>query len=133
MSLGIYPEFNPQIQGAKFEHLGEVLFANIDALDEIAVELNLKPISSFGDNRPVPRDFVGPREDLEELLGEWTEWFAAEEGRFAVQKLADAILEKPAYALRLDGHEEVVLELKGLASILSVADAQNVRFRLDIC
>jgi hypothetical protein len=133
MSLGIYPEFSAKIKGAKFKYLGEVLFSNIDALDEIAVELNLTPISSFGDNRPVPDDFEGPSEDLEELMGEWTEWFDAGEGQFAIQQLIEAIMERPALASRLDGAEEVVLELKGLASILSRAVAQSARFRLGVC
>jgi hypothetical protein len=36
MSLGIYPVFESQLKGAKFDALGEVLAANSEALDKIA-------------------------------------------------------------------------------------------------
>ena len=69
MSLGIYPVFQPKLKGTKFDALGEVLAANVEALDKIARSANLTPFTAFADNRPVPEDFDGDPDELAEVMG----------------------------------------------------------------
>jgi hypothetical protein len=132
MSLGIYPVFERKLKGTKFDALGEVLVANLDALDKIARSAKLTPFTAFADNRPVPDDFEGDPDDLAALLGEWAEWFDPTEGQVAMQALADHIKASPKAAKRLDGPTAVVSELKEMARVLGEAAKQRVRFRLEM-
>jgi hypothetical protein len=59
-------------------------------------------------------------------MGEWTEWFDPADGRVAIQALADNIRADP----RAD--EGAVEELDALARVLARAEAEGVRFRLDM-
>ncbi len=132
MSLGIYPEFDPNLRGTKFDALGEVLGANLEVLDKIARSAKLTPCTAFADNRPIPDDFDGDPDELAEVLGEWTEWFDPAVGQAAMQALADHIKASPKAAKRLDGSAGVVEELEEMARVLGVATTQRVRFRLQM-
>ena len=78
MSLEIYPEFDPPLRDV--ETSGQLLAANFEVLDEFAIAAKLKPFTAFGDTRDIPEDFSGPPEELEDILGPWTEWFDPAEG-----------------------------------------------------
>ena len=130
--MGIYPVFEPRMVGTTFDALGEVLAANIKALDEIARSAKLAPMTTFADSRPLPEDFDGDPDDLDEVMGEWNEWFDPADGRAAVQALADHIKTSSSSAKCLDGVGGVVEELEELARILGVAASAGVRFRLQL-
>jgi hypothetical protein len=132
MSLGIFPVFEPKLSGTKFEALGEVLAANFEMLDAIAESAKLTPFTAFADNRPIPEDFDGDSDELAEMMGEWTEWFDPADARRTMQGLADQIKADPQAAKSLDEAEEVVAELKEMARVLGAAEAQGVRFRLQM-
>lgn len=132
MSLGIYPEFDPRLQGTKFDALGEVLAANLEVLDKIARSAKLTPLSAFADNRPIPDDFDGNPDELTDVMGVWTEWFDPAIGQAAMQALADHIKASAKAAKRLGEAAEVVKELEEMVRVLGVAATQRVRFRLQI-
>ena len=89
MSLAIFPLVEPKLVGAKFNALGELLAHNLAALDRIAWANRLIPFTVFSDQREVPIDFDGGREDLDELLGRCNDWYDAEEGKSALSALVD--------------------------------------------
>lgn len=132
MSLGIYPVFEPKLVGTEFDALGEVLAANLEALDRIARSADLTPFTAFADNRPVPDDFDGDPDGLAEVMGEWAEWFDPAEGHAVVQALAERIQASPRVAARLNEPTGMVAKLVELARVLGVAAAQGVRFRLQM-
>jgi len=132
MSLGIYPVFQPELTGTKYDVLGERLAANFMVLDKIARAARLKPFTAFGDNRPIPKDFDGDPDDLVEVMGEWTEWFEPAEGQAAMQALADHIKASPKAAQRLDESAGVVEELEEMARVLRAAASEVIRFRLQM-
>lgn len=132
MSLGIYPVFQPSLQGAKFEADGDALASNFETLDKIARAAMLTPITAFADNRPIPDDFDGDPDELAEAMGEWTDWFDAADGQQAMQNLANYIRTDAKSVKRLNGPDEVVEELTEMARVLAVAANQGVRFRLEM-
>jgi hypothetical protein len=132
MCLGIYPVFEPAIRDAKFNALGEILVVNLETLDDIAAAARLKPLASFGDAREIPADFDGSPDELDDLLGPWTEWFDAEDGRAAIQALVDYIKKTRKAAQQLDDPPAVVEELEELVRVLAIAARQGVKFRLEM-
>jgi hypothetical protein len=132
MSLGIYPVFRPKLARTRLRWLGEVLAMNLEPLDAIAREAKLTPLTTFADNRPVPKDFDGDPDELAEVLGEWTEWFDAAVGQAAMQALVDHLKANPEAAARLAEVSGVVAELEDIARVLAVATAQGVKFRLEM-
>ncbi|OWK38069.1 hypothetical protein [Fimbriiglobus ruber] len=132
MSLGIYPVFNPELMGTKFDALGERLAVNFEALDQTACSAGLTPFTAFADNRTVPEDFEGDPEDLADVMGEWTEWFDPAEGQAVMQAIAGHIKANPTAAEQLDDPDEVVAELEELARVLAAAAVEGARFRLQM-
>ena len=132
MSLGIYPVFEPKLNGTKFDALGEILAENLESLDMIAPSAKLTEFTAFADNRPIPEDFDGDPDDLAEAMGAWTGWFVPSEGQAAMQALAEHIKAHPKAAKRLEQPAEVVAELEELARVLEAAARQGVLFRLEM-
>ncbi len=132
MSLSIYPVFESKLTGIEFDALGEILAANFEMLDKIADSANLVRFTAFGDNRPIPDDFVGDPDELAESMGEWTEWFDPEAGKAAFLSLAYYIKVTPKAAKLLTEPTGVVLELEEMTRVLDVAVSENVRFRLQM-
>lgn len=130
MSLGLYAAFNPRVSSAA-PPLGEILASNIETLDRIADERGLVRLSSFADTRDVPDGFDGSREDLEELVGPWTDWFASADGARAVEALIP-LLREDAEAHRFDDPAAVTDELESLLRSLRVAEAAGAKFRLEL-
>lgn len=132
MSQGIYPVFLPKLTGTQFDALGEVLAANVEALDIIARSAKLTPLTAFADNRPIPEDFEGDPDELAEVMGESNEWFDPAEGRTAMQALADHIKANPSAPRRLNYSADIAAELEEMARVLGAAATQGVRFRLEM-
>ena len=133
MSLGIYPVFQPTLAGSRFEALGEVLAANYEILDEIAMSANLTPFTAFADNRAVPDDFGGDPDELAEIMGEWDEWFNPADGAVAMQALADHLSTNPEAAAQCEQLNQVIEELQELTRVLELAASQVIQFRLEMC
>ena len=132
MSLGIYPVFETDLKGTRFESSGEALAANFEALEKIAKSAKITPLTAFADNRPIPEDFDGDPDELEEMMGEWTEWFDSTVGQVSVQTLADHIKANQKAAKRLAEPSWVVTELGELARLLGAAAKQGAKFRLEM-
>jgi hypothetical protein len=132
MSLGIYPVFEPELAATEFDALGEALAHNFELLDQIARTAKLKPFTAFADKRSIPEDFNGDPDELEEIMGEWTEWFEPAEGRAAMQALADHIRTNPKVLRKVDEAAWVVEELEEMVRVLAVAETEGVRFRLEM-
>lgn len=133
MSVGIYPVFQPKLKGTRFDTPGEVLAANFDTLDKIARSAKLTPLTAFADNRPIPEDFDGDPDELEEVMGEWTEWFDPAVGQVAIKMLTDHIRTNPKALKRLDEAPSLVTELDEMARVLGAAAKQGVKFRIEMC
>jgi hypothetical protein len=133
MGLGIYPVFDPKLHGIRFESLGEVLANNFEVLDDIAATNNLTPLTAFADTREVPAGFDGTPDDLNDMLGPWTEWFDPAEGRSAIQALLDYIYANPEEVSDASTRRDQLMEeLEELARVLAVAASKNVRFRFEM-
>ncbi|WP_018607694.1 hypothetical protein [Uliginosibacterium gangwonense] len=133
MSLAIYPVFEQPLETDEFDPgLGEALAANIEVLEEIADDADLVSLSVLADSREVPVDFDGDSDELIDLLGPSTEWNDAGEGLIVVLALLNHLKTTPDAAAELSGGEGVIEELEELARILQAADAEGVRFRLEI-
>lgn len=132
MSLGIYPVFNPELKGTKFDALGEILVEELDSLEKVARMAKLTPITAFADNRPIPDDFDGDPDELSEVMGEWTEWFNPAEGQAVIQALADYIRLNSKAAKRFEEPTEVLKEMEEMVRVLGVAAEQSLQFRLEM-
>ena len=89
MSQGFYPVFEMKFEEPKSNFLGEVLLSNVEELDRISRKAKLSPFTMFADNRSIPNDFQGDPEELEDILGEWNEWFDSSEGCAVMRALAN--------------------------------------------
>jgi len=131
MSLLLFPVFKPKLR-LQPETTGEFIGANLGELEDIAEEVGPDPLSTFGDNRDVPEDFDGDISELDEVLGEWDEWFDPIEGASAVDRLIGAIGEDSTLRTRLEVTDEVIRELNDLATQLRAAREQGCKFRLEL-
>jgi hypothetical protein len=131
MSLALWPVFDPQFPTTGFKALGEVLFGEIEVLNEIALDHDLVPLTTFADNREVPEDFDGSPDDVEKLLGEWGEWFEPRHGADAFEALS-VVLQDNETARRLHVPDQVREELREYVRLLRAAENAHVRFRLEL-
>jgi len=133
MSLAIYPVFEQPLETDEFDpSLGEALAENIEVLEELADEADLVSLSVLADSREVPVDFEGDADELMDMFGPSTEWNDAGEGLIVVQALLSHLRASPEALAQLSGADAVIEELEELARILQAADAEGVRFRLEI-
>lgn len=132
MSAEVFPVFNPSVPAASFNGDGKLLLQEHELLDEIALALNLKPFTAFGDTREIPEDFDGDADDLDELLGEWNEWFSIEEGLETIEGLADFIESDPDINHQIEQADLVLSDLRELVNCLRTASLKNARFRFEI-
>lgn len=132
MGMSVFPVFNPELTGVQFEAEGKLLFDQFEALDAIAEAIDAPRFSSFGDDRPIPEDFDGDEDDLEEALGPWDDWYSPVDGLKMVVALIDAIAEEPECAEQLDFPEEVAAELTEMKRCLEAAVEQGAQFRLEL-
>ncbi len=130
MTVGFFPAFDPRIT-VTFEGDGASLFHHAAALDAIAEEHGLPPLSSFADDREPPPDFDGYPEELAEAIGPWTAWFSPTDGLRCVEGLI-AALDEPGARERISSIDAVLDDLDALQDVLIVAKKKNVRFRLEL-
>lgn len=130
MTNAFCPAFDPTIP-ARFEADGASLFHAAAALDALAAERGLPPLTSFAEDREPPADFDGTREELGEALGPWTEWFSPTEGLRCVEGLLAALGDAEQRA-RIPYADAVIDDLVALEDVLLVAKKRKARFRLEI-
>lgn len=132
MSLGIYPIFDRDFEGAELQSTGEGLALNFEAIDTIADAAKLTPLSAFADNREIPENFDGDPDELADLMGECDEWYDTSLGQSALQAIADHIKGNHTAARRLEEPSWVVNELEELSRVLGVAAKNRAKFRLEM-
>lgn len=132
MNPGLVPAFNPILVGGDFQLSGSALLNNAEILEEIADEAGLESLTRFTDMREVPEDFEGTPEELELVLGPWTEWFDAEWGQETVVALIDHIQKKPAIRKQFDEPHAVEADLQELARLLKLGASSGSEFRLEV-
>src|SRR5688572_141894 len=95
MGVGIYPVFDPPVDGTAFNSDGKLLLSELYALDHMCAELGVTNLSAFTDTREPPADFGLDGQDdpdaLDELLGEWNEWFDPASALPTIQSLRAAL------------------------------------------
>jgi hypothetical protein len=132
MGVGIYPIFDPSLPGDNYDTDGKSLARVYERLDRLAVANGLKPLSAFGDNRPVPEGFDGDPDTLAEVLGPWDEWFPITEGIQTVEGLIRMLQSDRELARRVRLPEDVLAELEELRRCLRAAESKRTRFRLEM-
>lgn len=130
MTVGFVPAFEPKVDGT-FEGDGASLFHHAAALDTLAEEHGLPPLTSFADNREPPPDFDGFPEELIEAIGPWTAWFSTTDGLRCVEGLLDA-LDDPAARAKISFVDGVIDDLTALRDMLILAKKRKAKFRLEI-
>ena len=130
MTVGFFPAFDPKIT-VPFGGDGAALVHHAAALDAIAEESGLPPLSSFAEDREPPPDFDGYPEELADALGPWSAWFPADDGLRCVEGLLSA-LEDPEAGATIAALEVVIDDLEALRDVLVAAKKKNARFRLHI-
>jgi len=131
MGLGLVPIFLGK-RPAAFKALGEVLAQELDALEQIAADRGLTPLSTFSDQRQVPDDFDGAPEDLDDLIGPCTDWFDPAIGAAAVARLIDVLRAPSVAANGLAERDAVIEELTALKACLEKARHTDTKFRLTL-
>jgi hypothetical protein len=137
MGVEMRPVFQPALPGLVYQAEGKALVDDLEALEEIAAEHGLTPLSAFMDPRQPPEDFE-PGEDFDGdpdtyvdlACGPWTDWFPAGDGLRSVGGLLDALRDGPTLD-RLSDAETVVYDLEELARCLESAVSRRARFRLE--
>ena len=132
MSIGFCPVFEPAVVGAEFHSAGAELLRSVEVLDDLAAHAGVSSFTQFADMRDVPDDFDGSPEELEELLGPWTDWFSPDALRETCEIILPLIQSKHQLAKPLADKAAVVGELQELARVLALAEAAEARFRLEI-
>jgi hypothetical protein len=130
MTVGFFPAFESRL-AVTYGGDGASLFHHAAALDVLAEERGLLPLSSFADDREPPPDFDGYPEELASALGPWTAWFSPTDGLRCVEGLVSALGDPEARA-RIPGVDAVLDDLDALHEVLLVAKKRNVRFRLEL-
>jgi transglutaminase-like putative cysteine protease len=130
MTVGFFPAFEPKIVVA-YDGDGAALFHHAAALDAIAEEHGLPPLSSFADDREPPPDFDGYPEELAEAIGPWTAWFSPTDGLRCVEGLIAALAD-PRTRARVTPVEMVLADLDALQDVLVIAKQKKARFRLEL-
>jgi hypothetical protein len=139
MGVELQPVFQPAVPNRTYQAEGKALIDDLEALEEIAAEHGITPLSAFMDPRQPPEDFE-PDEDfdgdpetyLDQACGPWTDWFPAAEGLRAVRSLLD-VLQDDATRDSLSDAETVTHDLEELVRCLEAAVSRKARFRLAVC
>lgn len=132
MDPGLIPVFNPPVDGGVFQLTGAALLNNAEKLEELADEAGFEALTRFTDMREVPEDFEGTPEELDAVLGEWSEWFDSEWGIEAASALMELMQKKPSLSRKLDEPQTVEAELQELVRVLKLGIASGAEFRLEV-
>ena len=136
MGVELRPVFRPVLSGLVYQAEGKAVVDDLEALEKIASEHGITPLSAFLDPRQPPENFE-PDEDfdgdpetyLDQACGPWTDWFPAPDGLRTVRGLLDA-LQNCSTRDRLSDAETVIFDLEELERCLKVAVSRPAKFRL---
>ena len=132
MAIGLFPVFDSEVAGAEFQFEGTELLRSVEILDDLAGAAGVSSFTQFADMRDVPDSFDGSPEELEELLGPWTEWFSPEALRETCEVILPLIGSGHPSVKSLPNQPAMLNELQELARVLALAEAAEARFRLAI-
>jgi hypothetical protein len=132
MGLDVHADFNPDIETPLCETDTRALLHESEALDQIARDLHIPSFTTFGDNRSVPAGFNGSPDELEELLGEWNEWFSIDDGLRVFDGIANAIRSDPNVSAQLGDPETVLVCLEHFSRALRIGKIHGALFRLEL-
>ena len=132
MSIGFFPVFDPEVVGAQFHSAGVELLRSVEILDDLAAHAGVSSFTQFADVRDVPDDFDGSPEELDELLGPWTDWFRPDALRETCEAVLPLIQSKHQLAKPLADKAAMLSEMQELVRVLTLAEAAEARFRLEI-
>lgn len=131
MPLTLYPVFKPALLVPEFAGQGEILLAELEALDNLADQHGLTRLSAFADTRS---SLAGLDVSAQEArrLPPCESWFECSQGRIACERLAHLAAsvsqDKPAKG----SHQRGAIAVLALARILGAVQAADVQFRLEI-
>ena len=132
MGMGILPVFNKPGLDRWYTSDGKALAHDFPHLDELAEKLKIKKFSSFGDDRGVPDDFNGDPDDLDELLGEFDEWYEPMEAIEVFTQLASEILKSDPTESHLQYPDATAEDLLAIVRCLNAAEETGALFRLEL-
>ena len=138
MGVELLPVFQPALSGVVYMAEGKAVVDDLEALEEIAVEHGITPLSAFMDPRQPPEDFEpgadfdgDPETYVDLACGPWTDWFPSRAGLRTVRGLLDA-LQEDATLEGLSDPEAVVQDLEELARCLEAAVSRKAKFRFAV-
>ena len=131
MGVGVFPIFKSHSPSAKFDSDGKALLSELSMFDEFANSYGLQSLGRFLDNRPVPDDFEGDPDELDEILGDSDEWFPVVDGLQTVEALTAKLKTTPKAKSQFREPQQLIEELKALAACLRSA-APGALFRLEV-
>src|SRR5437879_12209380 len=120
MGVELRPVFQPALPGLVCQAEGKAVVDDLEALEGLAAERGITPLSAFMDPREPPEDFE-PDEDFDGdpdtyvdlACGPWTDWFPAQRGLTAARRLLRAVQE-PSLQEQLSDVETVLVDLEAL-------------------
>ncbi|MFC2172194.1 hypothetical protein ACFLU6_06130 [Acidobacteriota bacterium] len=139
MAFDFIPHFKDEVSEAVFDSDGKTITLTLPLLDEIARNLDLKPLSGFGDNRQVPEDFDGDIDDLEEMMGEYDEWHSISDCISTIDGLIQHIRSNKSdveteikinYSL-IESSDFIIDDLEELHRCMVAAKSQTDSFRFE--
>ena len=92
----------------------------------------MEGFSSFGDNREIPENFNSESDDLDEILGDWDEWFQIEEGILVFSSILKGIRSQQNLRELLVEPKHIEDDLEEVISCLKLAKINSKGFRLEI-
>jgi hypothetical protein len=136
MGVGMFPVFQPYVEGTVFDSDGKLLAAELYRLDASCVQLGVPKLSTFTDNREPPPGFrldadTDP-DELELLMGEWNEWFDPEAAIPTLEALIATLAAGKEFTLQPRESDALVSDLREILSSLRLAAAAGATFRFDI-
>jgi hypothetical protein len=136
MGIGMFPTFQPSVEGTTLNSDGKLLASQLYHLDSLCVRLGVPKLSAFTDNREPPTDFTldadTDPDELELLMGEWNEWFPPEAAIPTLEALASAIPSQSEIALHPRDRDALLSDVREILASLRVAAAAGASFRFDI-
>ena len=136
MGVGMFPVFQPHVEGTVFDSDGKLLAAELYRLDALCVQLGVPKLSTFTDNREPPPGFRldadTDADELEFLMGEWNEWFNPEAAIPTLEALIPALPAEKELTLQLRERDALVSDLREILSSLRLAATAGATFRFDI-
>ncbi|SKA93017.1 hypothetical protein SAMN02745166_02026 [Prosthecobacter debontii] len=134
MSLGIIPVFLPELKTTKFnfDFDGSTTLDFAEELDELAGELGVASLADFSDCREAPEGYEGAPWELDEVLGPWTDWFAATAGEETWTRLHAHLKDDPESLSDPDAVPYLLEELSEFIRVLDAAVKEGAQFRLSV-